>query len=173
VIGLDPVEARLEMARRFGADEVINVAGLSEKELVARVRALTASGGADVVIEVCGNPAVVPIGVDLLRVGGRYTLGGLVNPGAAFTLDGDDLVRKWITLRGVHNYHPRHLVQALDFVMTHRDRFPFGELVDAVFRLDQIDEAFGKAAARTVLRAAIVPNMAEPGSGDGDEGRTE
>ena len=27
---------------------------------------------------------------------------------------------EWITLKGIHNYHPRHLVQALDFVMANR-----------------------------------------------------
>ena len=157
IIGLDTVPARVELARSFGANEVINVTGLSNNDLISRIRALTASRGADVVIEVCGNPAVVPLGINMLRVGGRYTLGGLVNPGAVFSVDGNDLVRKWVTLRGVHNYHPRHLVQALDFVMSQRDRFPFGSLVDAVFPLDQIDEAFASAAARSVLRAAIVP----------------
>jgi threonine dehydrogenase-like Zn-dependent dehydrogenase len=108
-------------------------------------------------MEVCGNPDAVPLGVEMLRVGGRYTLGGLVNPGSNFQLDGNDLVRKWITLRGIHNYHPRHLVHALDFVVSQRHRFPFDDLVDAVFPLDKMDEAFAEAAARTVLRGAIVP----------------
>jgi threonine dehydrogenase-like Zn-dependent dehydrogenase len=106
---------------------------------------------------------VVPAGVGMLRVGGRYTLGGLVNPDSTFQLDGNDLVRNWITLRGVHNYHPRHLVQALDFVMSQRGRFPFADLVDAVFPLARIDDAFCQAADRSVLRAAVVPFAAAQG----------
>jgi alcohol dehydrogenase len=157
VIGLDSVPSRLDMARRFGASETINVATHSREELVSRVRALTGGQGADVVMELSGNPEAVPVAVDMLRIGGRYALGGLVNPGSIFQLDGNDLVRKWITLRGVHNYHPRHLVQALDFVVSQRHRFPFGDLVDAVFPLEQIDEAFAQAGARDVLRGAIVP----------------
>jgi putative phosphonate catabolism associated alcohol dehydrogenase len=157
VIGLDTVAARVDLARRFGANEAIDVTGLSESELISRVRGLAGSRGADVVIEVCGNPDVVPVGIEMLRIGGRYTLGGLVNPGSVFPLDGNQLVRKWITLRGIHNYHPRHLVQAVDFVSTQRNRFPFGDLVDGVFSLNRIDEAFARAAERTVLRAAIVP----------------
>ena len=108
-------------------------------------------------IEVCGIASVVPQGVRMLRVGGRYVLGGMVNPGSDFTLDGNDIVRKWITIVGNHNYHPRHLIQALDFVMANRDRFPFGEIVESRFALDQLDEAFAKAADRSILRAAIVP----------------
>ena len=93
----------------------------------------------------------------MLRIGGRYTLGGIVTPHADVTIDANLLVNKWITLRGVHNYHPRHLIQALDFVVANRDRFPFKQIVDARFKLDELDEAFRQASERTVLRAAIVP----------------
>jgi hypothetical protein len=60
-------------------------------------------------------------------------------------------------LKGIHNYHSRHLIQALDFVMSNRDRFPFAEIVGSKFTLDQLDEAFACAADHSVLRAAIVP----------------
>ena len=99
----------------------------------------------------------MPIGIRMLRTGGRYVIAGLVNPGSDFKLDGNDISRKWITLKGVHNYHPRHLIQALDFVMSNRERFPFGDIVDSKFSLEELDEAFAKAAERSVLRAAIVP----------------
>ena len=108
-------------------------------------------------IEVCGVPAAVPIGIRMLRVGGRYVIAGLVNPDATISIDGNVILRRWITLRGIHNYHPRHLVEALDFVMANRDRYPFAEIVDSKFSLDQLDEAFTKASERSVLRAAIIP----------------
>ena len=102
-------------------------------------------------MEVCGVASVVPIGIHMLRTG------GLANPGSDFKLDGSEILKKWITLRGVHNYHPRHLVQALDFVMANRSRFPFADIVDSKFSLEELNEAFAKAAERSVLRAAIVP----------------
>ncbi|MCP5156172.1 MAG: zinc-binding dehydrogenase [Ectothiorhodospiraceae bacterium] len=157
VIALDAVPARLEVARRFGADLVLDVGRMDERDLVRTVRAAAPPDGPDVVLEVCGVPSVVRSGIEMLRIGGRYVLAGLVNPGSTFELDGNDLIRKWITLRGIHNYHPRHLIQALDFVMANRDRFPFGEIVDSRFGLDQLGEAFEKAASHGVLRAAIVP----------------
>src|SRR3546814_10599860 len=98
--------------------------------MVKTVRDACRPDGADVVIEVCGVPGVIPAGLDMLRIGGRYVLGGLVSPGADVTIDANMLVKKWITLKGIHNYHPRHLIQALDFVMTNRDRFPFKTIVD-------------------------------------------
>jgi threonine dehydrogenase-like Zn-dependent dehydrogenase len=136
---------------------VLNAAKLSPAETVKTVRGLCTPDGADAVIEVCGVAAVVPQGLEMLRVGGRYVLGGLVSPGANVTIDANMIVRKWIKLRGIHNYHPRHLIQALDFVMANRDRFPFKSIVDSKFPLKDVGEAFRRASERTVLRAAIVP----------------
>ena len=157
VIGLDSVKDRLETAKKFGADQTIDVSSMDTEALVKAVRALCPPEGPDIVFEACGAAAVVPAGVQMLRPGGRYALCGLVNPGSDFSLDGNLLVRKSITLKGVYNYHPRNLIQALDFVMANRKHFPFAEIVDSKFSLDQLDEAFAKAADRSVLRAAIVP----------------
>jgi len=157
VIGIDSVPDRLEIAKKFGVDVAINIAGKSETEVVDQVRKLCRPDGADAVIEVCGVPGVIPQGLKMLRTGGRYILGGLVNPNADVTIDANMLVKRWVTMRGIHNYHPRHLIQALDFVMANRDRFPFKEIVDSKFALKDLDAAFKKASERTVLRAAIVP----------------
>ena len=157
VIGLDSVQDRLEAAQKFGADIVVDIANRSEDQVVEKVRKLAPPDGVDVVIEVCGVPDVVTAGLKMLRVGGRYTLGGIVTPDANVTVDANMFVKKWITLKGIHNYHPRHLIQALDFVMANRDRFPFKDIVDSKFKLDELNEAFKRASERSVLRAAVVP----------------
>jgi threonine dehydrogenase-like Zn-dependent dehydrogenase len=130
---------------------------MSDKDVVTKVRNLCKPDGADAVIEVCGVPDVIPQGLQMLRTGGRYILGGLVSPDANVTIDANMLVKRWVTMRGIHNYHPRHLIQALDFVMANRDRFPFKSIVDSKFALKDLDAAFKKASERTVLRAAIIP----------------
>lgn len=157
VIGMDAVADRLNMAKKFGADHTIDISGMSAEDQIKAVRDICPPDGADAAIEVCGVPAAVPTGLKMLRVGGRYTIAGLVNPNANFTLDGNELLKRWVTLKGIHNYHPRHLVMALDFVMENRERFPFKEIVDSKFSLDQLDDAFKRAGDNAVLRAAIVP----------------
>ncbi len=157
VIGLDAVTDRLTAAKRFGADLTVDVGSMSEPDLIHAVRNASPPDGVDVCIEVCGHPSVVATGIEMLRTGGRYIIGGLVNPKAELKIDGNLILRKMITMRGIHNYHPRQLIQALDFVMANRARFPFKEIVDSKFTLDQLDEAFSRAADYSVLRAAIVP----------------
>ena len=156
VIGLDTVAERRERAGQFGVDHVFDP-GMERETLLREIRALCRPEGPDVVIEVCGVPDVIPLGIDLLRIGGTYVLGGVVNPNAMVTLDANLLLKKMLTLRGVHNYHPRNLIEALDFVATNRTRYPFHQLVDGKYSLEQVNEAMADAAARRVLRAAIVP----------------
>lgn len=157
VIGLDSVKDRLKTAKKFGADFTIDISGRSEDDVVDAVRKLAPPDGIDVVIEVCGVPDVVTAGLKMLRIGGRYTLGGIVTPDANVTVDANMFVKKWVTLKGIHNYHPRHLIQALDFVVANRDRFPFKDIVDFKFKLTDLNEAFKRASEHCVLRAAVTP----------------
>ena len=157
VVGLDTVAARRDMASRFGVDHALDPSTMGEADLVNAVRALCRPEGADAVIEVCGHPGVIPSGIQFLRTGGNYVLAGVVNPDAFVRIDANQLVRKLVTLRGVHNYHPRNLLEALDFVHANRKRFPFHELVDGKYRLDEVGRAMKDAEERKVLRAAIVP----------------
>jgi putative phosphonate catabolism associated alcohol dehydrogenase len=157
VIGLDSVASRRAMAAKFGVDHVFDPWELSETELVKQVKAICRPEGADVVIEVCGDPEVVTSGIRYLRTGGRYVLGGVVNPESFVRIDVNLILRKLITLQGVHNYHPRNLLEALDFVHVNRGRFPFHELVDGRYGLEDVGQAMKDATERKVLRAAIVP----------------
>jgi putative phosphonate catabolism associated alcohol dehydrogenase len=150
VIGIDGVAARREMSKRFGADHAFEAH-------TPEIRKLCKPEGADAVIEVCGDASVIPAGIEMLRTGGRYAIGGLVSPDAFVRIDANQILRKLLTIRGVHNYHPRHLIEALDFVHANRKRFPFHSLVDGKYRLEDVGKAMQDAADRKVLRAAIVP----------------
>ena len=141
-------------ASRFWAHKSGVSGGSARADVVARVCALSTPDGADAVIEVC---EFVPSGLERLRTGGRYVLGALVNPRANVNIDANVLVKRLLTMRGVHNYHPRHLIQALEFVMANRERFPVKAIVEAKFPLCEVGVAFTKASERSVIRAAIVP----------------
>ena len=157
IIVLDTDEQRLASAFDFGADEGICIRGLDAKEVVRQVKDRTGRWGADLVVEVCGVPEVIPQGLEMLRIGGRYLTVGLVFPEAIFSLDGYTVITKNITLKGIHNYDVRHLEAALQFVTrTHRS-IPFGKLVASEFGLNQVDQAFQASARKEALRVAVVP----------------
>ena len=68
IIAIDLADARLDAARRFGADVVIN--SLRDDPLDI-VRGLTAGLGADVAIEAVGVPETFELAAELIRPGGR------------------------------------------------------------------------------------------------------
>lgn len=85
--------------------------------LVPEVRARCRPAGPDAVIEVCGVPEAMALRVEMLPPGGAYVPGGIVNPQSIVTIDASWPLSKMLTLRGVHDYHPRNLVEALDVVV--------------------------------------------------------
>ncbi len=158
IIALDKNQNRLEIAKEFGADEVINVTQKEPAEILSRInKDITCGYGIDVVIDVSGSSQVIPQGIEMLRIGGRYVLVGTTFPKAIFTLDGYVITTKMITIKGIHNYHAHHLAQGLCFVARTHRKYPFGKLVTHRFNLQQVDQAFALASSGQSHRVAVVP----------------
>lgn len=157
VIVIDGVASRLEQAKRFGASEVLDLSELTElDDRIAKIQELTDGRGPDAAVEVTGVPAAFSEGLQQLRRGGRYLVMGNLSPGATVPFDPGYVTRKALTIRHVDRYDGRYLAQALDFLVHHLDDYPFTDLVDAEFSLDDVDTALEKSLAREVTRAAIV-----------------
>ena len=152
---VDRVEARLDQARKFGASHTFCVGEASDERIGEALRALTDGRGPDLAVEVSGNPAALTNAVDWLAVGGRCLTLGYVYPGSDVAFDAHKLVTKCLTVRGLHNYNPTALGDALEFVLGTRDRFPFASLVGPTYSLRDVDAAFARAAEGDAIRVAI------------------
>jgi len=94
VIAVDLADSRLEHARQFGADNVLNA---SAADLEEQIAALTTAGlGADVAIEAVGVPQTFDLCTRVVRPGGRVANIGV--HGAPTTLHLEDLWIKNITI---------------------------------------------------------------------------
>lgn len=157
IVVADVDAGRLALAERFGADVCVNCVEAGPGAVVAATRDLTGGRGADVAFEVCGQASVVPAALEALRIGGRYLIAGLVTPGAAFELDGNQVTRRCVTIKGIHNYAPKHLGEGLQFLAGAGEEAPFADIVGECFTLDQINEAVAEAATGRHIRVAIRP----------------
>src|SRR5262249_33048693 len=81
VITIGAPDARLAIAREFGADQTISVETTSPEERTDQVRAATSGRGADIVMEFTGQPQAFNEGLDLIRRGGRYVVVGQLGSG--------------------------------------------------------------------------------------------
>jgi putative phosphonate catabolism associated alcohol dehydrogenase len=159
VIIIDMVPERLEMAKRFGADVAVNSRGLRDEDLIASIMEQTEGWGADVILELAGTPKVLPAGLKMLRKGGRYSWQGNVFPNATFPCDAYDIITRWITIRGFHNYDALQLAEAVAFIERTKDKYPFRDLVGCKLPLADLARGLKIAEERKAVRAAICPGL--------------
>lgn len=97
VIASDVAEPRLALARRMGADMVLNA---SAEDVPARIRHATGGRGADVVLEMSGHRSGLRDGLQALANGGWVSLLGL--PSGPVEIDlANDVIFKEAHLAGV------------------------------------------------------------------------
>jgi len=150
---------RIERARSFGADHVVDMREYDNiNARIERVHDLT-DGGADVGVEVAGVPAAFTEGVELLREGGRYLELGNINPGSETMFDPGRITRRSIEVTALVQYDPGYLDSALRFLAQTITEYPYDELVDAVYGLDEVEEALDEAANGDLSRPSIAPHQ--------------
>ena len=152
VLCCDLQATRREHAQRFGASTVC-----PPEELAREVRRLTAGHGVDVVLELTGATSAIESSLEQLRIGGTLVEVGAVFPVPALTLLPEKLVRHQWTLRGIHNYAPRHLAQGVAFLAENFQQFPFEQLVNRWYRLDEAPAALQHAATGECWRVGVTP----------------
>jgi threonine dehydrogenase-like Zn-dependent dehydrogenase len=158
VIAIDGVPERLELARAFGADAVIDINEVATaKDRAKAVRKLTDGQGADVVVEVVGHPSAIEEGLQMLGQFGRYVEIGNINVGKTFEFDPSRFVFANKAMVGVSLYDPVVLSRALTFLEQYQGRLPLDRLAAASYSLDDINEAFAAAEHKRDVRASIIP----------------
>ena len=152
-------KARLEAARRLGADDVLDLADAEMPEDRVRwVREHTSGRGADVVIEASGNPAAVPEGLEMLRDAGRSVIVGHYTDSGETALNPHRHVnRKHATILGCWGYEFTHLYRSLAMMARHSARFRWRELVTREYSLAQAQEALEDMERLAVVKALIRP----------------
>ncbi len=114
------------------------------------------SDGADVVVEASGVAASVSAALDLVATGGTCVLAGTVSPVGTVAFDPERVVRRQVSIHGVHNYRPEDLVVAVSH-LAGPDGVALAGLVGPIFPLDRVHEALAVAASGTALRVVVAP----------------
>ena len=153
VIVCDTNEKRLLKACEFGADQSTLPAGLSDV-----VSNLTVGLGVDIIFELTGAPVAFENAFECVGIGGKIILVGSVFPSEPVGLPMEIVVRKLLSIKGIHNYIPEDLAQALDFLNQTR-HLPWESLVGKWFNLSDVDLAFQLAQSPEYYRVGISDAM--------------
>lgn len=142
VILADPKPGRLEWGQRFGASW-----GLEPGQVAALQ--------ADVVLETSGVPSAMESGLKALETGGIAVWVGAVFPQPAVPVDAEQVIRRLLTIRGLHNYNREDLVRAAAFVEDHHHQYPMAALVEEEYDLSAVPAAFGCGIKQSPFRVGV------------------
>lgn len=155
IIAVDSVPARMDMARRMGADHVVD---FRRGDPVAEIMQLTGGRGVDVAIEALGRQATFEGAMRVLRPGGTLSSLGVYSEDLHIPLDaflaglGDHTIRTTLCPGG-----KERMRRLMDVIASGRvDTRP---LVTHRFALDDIEAAYDLFANQRdgVLKVAITP----------------
>ena len=150
IVAIDLADARLEAAKRFGADVTVNNSG---QDPVDVVHLLTDGLGADVTIEAVGVPASFELAVKLVRPGGRIANIGVHGEPATLHLEEQWIRNITITTGLVDAYSTPTLLKLLTSHQLDAAKF-----VTHHFGLNEFDQAydvFSRAADTSALKVVL------------------
>jgi alcohol dehydrogenase len=155
IIGVDAVPARMEIARRMGADHVVD---FTKVDAVEEIMRLTDGRGVDVAIEALGRQETFEAALRVLRPGGTLSSLGVYSSDLKIPLGpflaglGDHTIVTTLCPGGKERM--RRLMEVIA-----ASRLDARPLVTHRFKLDQIEQAYDLFANQRdgVLKVAISP----------------
>ena len=145
VIAFDPDLTKAELAKDFGCTEFFSDMDAFKSALSNQ----TQGRGADACLELAGSQPAAQLSLTCVRIGGTIIWTGAAAPVGEVSIQPEQVLRRQLTIRGVHNYIPGDLTDAVEFLSAFSQQFRFEALFGATFALDEIETALQFAAVST------------------------
>ena len=154
IVAVDTSDAKLELARVFGATHTLNVTG--EENAVRALRKIT-GGGADYAFECVGLGSVLAQAYGALRKGGKAVMVGIAGAKDTTTIRTSSLTFEEKTLTGSYfgSARPREDFPRL-ISLYKAGRLKLDELITKRYRIDEAPQAFADLASGRNARGVIV-----------------
>jgi alcohol dehydrogenase len=153
IVAIDVHDDKLELARTFGATDVVNA---KDEQAVQKVKALT-NGGVDFGFEMAGSVQAMELAYRVTRRGGTTVTAGLPHPDARWQMQHVNLTAEERTVKGsyVGSCVPsRDMPRYID--LYRKGMLPVNKLMSSHLRLDQINEGFDELAGGHTVRQIVM-----------------
>lgn len=152
IIAIDTNPAKLQLATKLGATDLINP---KDGDPVEQVKNLT-NGGVQHAFEVLGSKKTAEQAFQMLAVGGTATIVGMVPFGEKIELHGFDFLRER-KLQGSSmgsNHFRVDMPRLIEFYM--RGKLHLDDWISAKLKLSEINEGFANMKAGKTLRSVVM-----------------
>jgi S-(hydroxymethyl)glutathione dehydrogenase / alcohol dehydrogenase len=152
VIAVDQVQAKLELAKVFGATDVVDA---SAGDVARQVKAMT-GGGVHHALECVGLKATVEQAFKMLRRGGTATVLGMIPVGVNIEIHGPEFLQEK-KIQGSFlgsNRFPVDMPRLVDFYL--QGRLKLDDLVAKRIALEDVNQAFADMKTGEMARSVII-----------------
>jgi len=153
IIAIDRVPAKLELAKTFGATDVIDAGAVDD---VAKAVVELTSGGVQHSFEAIGLKATAEASFKMLRRGGTANVIGMIPVGTKIELHGVDFLGER-RIQGSYmgsNRFPVDMPRLVDAYMA--GKLKLDELISRRIRLEEVNSAFDELKRGELARSVIV-----------------
>lgn len=155
VIAIDISKSRVEQCKKFGADIAIHLP-TDYEDLVAEIRKIDRDElKIDVIYEFSGKSSMMITTLDLLDIGGIAIWIGGTYPQKHLSIDTEMIIRRLLTIKGLHNYNETDLLNAVTFMENSYSYFNFESLIAKPFPITEVYQAFEYAIHKNPYRVGI------------------
>ena len=149
---------RLELAKSFGIDELINIEDFDEEQRIQKIHSLT-TRGADVVVEATGVASAVREGMRMTRNGGTYVVVGQYTDAGDIQINPhEDINKRHITIKGSWGSDFSHFYMAVKFMTQFHNKFPWMKIISKEYSLEEAEQALDDVRKYRIMKALINPN---------------
>jgi S-(hydroxymethyl)glutathione dehydrogenase/alcohol dehydrogenase len=152
IVAVDMVDSKLDLARKFGATDVVNA---KQTDAVEAVRELT-GGGAHHTFEAIGLKATAQQAFKMLRRGGTATVIGMIPPGQMVEVHGPELLQEK-KLQGSFMGSNRFRVDMPRFVDFYlQGKLHLDDMISRRIKLADVNDALAALETGEVARSVIM-----------------
>jgi len=149
VFAIDPIEERLGLARKFGAVEILDPL---KNNIKKSIKEKTRGYGLDVVIDCTGSEDAIKMGLDILKVRGKFIFVGVCTDLNLNTFD--HVISKELMLIGSRNFNENELGEIIGLV---RKNPQIKNMITHRFSFSQAKKAFRIADERKGIKIILGP----------------
>jgi L-iditol 2-dehydrogenase len=161
LMAIDVLPERLEVARAFGADVLVDASACSREERLGRVREATGGLGADVVVVTSGRAETFSEALELARPGGTVIeAGAFVDLGPVPVDPNRHVCARGLTILGIGGEVLGQYGPSLRMLARHRERVPFDALITGRVALEDVGEALEVAQTGAATKILVAPQHA-------------
>lgn len=153
VIVSDISDDRLKLAKKYGADIILNPSKVNLKE---KVFSNTKGKGADVIITACSVPSIQEEALDLAVKLGRINFFGGLPEGKDSIMFRSNIVHyRQLNITATTGSTISQFIKSMEIL--ENKKFDIRGLITHTFSLEEIEDAFGKVISGEGLKISIVP----------------